>query len=85
MILAVEILGILCMSTIIFVSIWCLILANQTHSQIRYQNYLLEKLTHNIYLLTKKSNLLTESLDSKENINNFNTPSSKEGFNSENI
>ena len=54
MILAVEILGILCMSTIMFVLIWGFILAKQTYSQIRYQNYLLEKLTHNIYLLVKK-------------------------------
>lgn len=85
MILAVEIFGILCMSTIMFVSIWGLILANQTHSQIRYQNYLLEKLADNICLHAKKNNLLTDSLDSKENANNCDTPSSKEEFNSKNI
>lgn len=85
MILVVEILGILCMLTIMFVLIWGFILAKQTYSQIRYQNYLLEKLTQNVYLLVKKNNVLTDSLNNKKNINHCDNTSSKKEFNSENI
>lgn len=85
MVLAVEILGILCMSTIMFVLIWGFILAKQTYSQIRCQNYLLEKLTHNIYLLAKKSTVLTDSINNEENVSNCDNPCSKKRFNSKNI
>lgn len=66
MLLVVEIIGILCMLTLIFVSIWGFILGKQFYAQTRYQNYLLEKLTHNIYILTKKNNLLSVQLQNTE-------------------
>ncbi|MBL4933339.1 hypothetical protein [Clostridium paridis] len=50
-----EILGILSMVTVMFVAIWGFIVAKQAYSQIKYQNYLLEKLTQNIYLLVERN------------------------------
>lgn len=50
-----EILGILSMLTIMFVAIWGFIVAKQTYSQMKYQNYLLEKLTQNIYMLVQNN------------------------------
>ncbi|WP_368488998.1 hypothetical protein [Clostridium sp. BJN0013] len=54
MILTIEILGILTMCTIIFVLIWGLIIIKQTLSQIKYKNYLLEKITQYMHMLIKK-------------------------------
>ncbi|WP_333861182.1 hypothetical protein [Clostridium sp.] len=54
MILAIEILGILTMCTIIFVLIWGFIIVKQTLSQIKYKNYLLEKITEYMHMLIKK-------------------------------
>ncbi len=56
MLLALEIIGIIFMLTLIFVAVWGFILANQAYNQMRYQNYLLEKITQNIYMLTCKLN-----------------------------
>lgn len=55
MLLVVEIIGVLCMLTIMFVSIWGFIIARQSYSQIKYQNYLMEKLNQNLYLLISKN------------------------------
>jgi hypothetical protein len=55
MILAIEILGILCMCTLMFVLIWGFITANQILNQLKYKNYLMEKLTEHIYSLSNKS------------------------------
>ncbi|WP_205694282.1 hypothetical protein [Clostridium manihotivorum] len=55
MLLVIEIIGLLCMLTIMFVAIWGFIIARFAYSQIKYQNYLLEKLTQNIYLLVTKT------------------------------
>ncbi len=54
MLLALEIIGIIFMITMIFIAIWGFILANQAYNQMRYQNYLLEKITQNIYMLACK-------------------------------
>jgi hypothetical protein len=53
MLLAIEILGILTMITIMFVLIWGFILLTQIFGQLRYKNYLMEKLIHTIYLQKK--------------------------------
>ena len=50
-----EILAVLSMVTVMFVAIWGFIVAKQAYSQIKYQNYLLEKLTQNIYLLVERN------------------------------
>lgn len=62
-----EILGILCMLTVMFVAIWGFIVAKQTYSQMKYQNYLLEKLTQNIYMLVQNNLPLTNN-NIKKNI-----------------
>lgn len=54
MVLVLQILAILFMITLMFIGIWGFILANQSYNQLRYQNYLLEKLTQNIYMLNFK-------------------------------
>ncbi len=68
MILALEIIGLLCMLTLMFVGIWGFILANQAYSQLRYQNYLLEKLTQNIYMLTCKKEDTNKNNKDEENL-----------------
>ena len=54
MLLALQIIGIIFMITLIFIAVWGFILANQAYNQMRYQNYLLEKITQNIYMLACK-------------------------------
>jgi hypothetical protein len=61
MILAIEILGILTMCTIIFVLIWGFITLNQILSQLKYKNYLMEKLTQHMHTLTQKYSEFPES------------------------
>jgi len=62
MLLVVEIIGILCMLTIMFVGIWGFILLNQIFGQIRYKNYLMEKLTQHVYMLSNQDNKEEEEL-----------------------
>ncbi|WP_238884266.1 hypothetical protein [Clostridium sp. YIM B02551] len=66
-----EILGILSMVTVMFVAIWGFIVAKQAYSQIKYQNYLLEKLTQNIYLLVER-NAQIKINNPEQNINSKN-------------
>ena len=54
MLLIIEVLGILCMCTIIFVFVWGFILMNQILNQLKYRNYLSEKMSENIYLFCHK-------------------------------
>lgn len=54
MILAVEILGILTMLILIFALVWGFITLTQILNQLKYKNYLMEKLTQHMYILTKK-------------------------------
>lgn len=61
--LTVEIFGILAMSTFIFISIWGFILLNKLFAQLKYSNYLLEKLTQHMYLISNKD---TENKDYTE-------------------
>jgi hypothetical protein len=55
MLLFLEIVAIVFMVTVIFVSVWGFILMNQIFGQMRYKNYLLEKLTQNIYMMATKN------------------------------
>lgn len=61
MILALEIIGILTMCTIMFVLIWGFIILNQILSQLKYKNYLMEKLTQHMYTLSQKDGELLQS------------------------
>ncbi|WP_454053302.1 hypothetical protein [Clostridium sp. Marseille-Q7071] len=51
--LLLKILGIIALFTFTFLGIWSFVIFNQFFHQTRYRNYLLEKLSHNIYRLTK--------------------------------
>jgi hypothetical protein len=55
MILVLEIIGILTMCTMIFFLIWGFIILTQILNQLRYKNYLMEKLTQHMYTLSKKN------------------------------
>lgn len=55
MVLFVQIMGVLFMATIMFVAIWGFINQNQMLAQMKYKNYLLEKLTQNVYMLASKN------------------------------
>ncbi|GAA0123406.1 MAG: hypothetical protein KID00_10905 [Clostridium argentinense] len=73
--LLLEILGVIALFTFILLGIWSFVIYNQFFHQTRYRNYLLEKLSHNIYRLTKaieNSNMITnydeEKVISEENI-----------------
>ncbi|AZV58392.1 hypothetical protein [Clostridium sp. AWRP] len=66
MILVLEILGILTMCTIMFVSIWGFIIMKKMLSQLKYRNYLVEKLTQYIYFLTKKDGSSLTKPDNKK-------------------
>ncbi len=55
MILVVEIIAILTMCTMIFFLIWGFIILTQILNQLRYKNYLMEKLTQHMYTLSKKN------------------------------
>lgn len=54
MLFALELIGILAMITLMFVLIWGFIILKQIFNQIKYRNYLFEKLTQHIYMLSKK-------------------------------
>lgn len=54
MILVLEILAVLFMASIMFVAIWGFITLNHILGQMKYRNYLLEKLNHNVYMLGGK-------------------------------
>ena len=47
-----KILLIVSMITFTFIGIWSFILFNYLYNQIRYRNYLLEKVSHNIHTLS---------------------------------
>lgn len=62
MLLAIEILSLLTMVTVMFVFIWGFILLNRIFNQLRYKNYILEKLTQNVYMLTKNKDDETQKI-----------------------
>jgi hypothetical protein len=66
MLLAIQILGIFTMLTLMFVLIWGFIILNQIFAQLRYKNYLMEKLIQAIYLWKKE-----ESKDVIKDLNNM--------------
>lgn len=59
MLIALEIFALITMCTLIFVSIWGFIILKQIFNQVKYKNYLMEKLTQHIYMIYKKDVKLT--------------------------
>ena len=54
MILAVEIVALLFMITILFIGIWGFVLMIKIYNQMKYRNYILEKLSQNVYSISSK-------------------------------
>ena len=52
--LIVEIMSIIFMVTLMFIGIWGFILMMKIYNQLKYRNYILEKLSQNVYMLTAK-------------------------------
>ena len=55
MLLVIEIIGIAFMLTLMFVGVWALVALNKISGQMRYRNYLLEKLIQNVSMLSQKN------------------------------
>lgn len=55
MLLAIEIIGIIVMCTFLVLFVWSFIILNKMFSQIKYKNYLMEKLAENVRLLSSAS------------------------------
>lgn len=55
-----KILVIFSIVTFTFIGIWSFILFNSLYNQIRYRNYLLEKVSHNIHTLSNNFKRLYE-------------------------
>ena len=52
--LVVEFMSIIFMLTLMFIGIWGFILMMKMYNQLKYRNYILEKLSQNVYMLTSK-------------------------------
>lgn len=59
--------------TFMFIGIWSFVLFNSFYNQIRYANYLLEKVSHNIYSLSNNFKKLYEHEENKLPNNKDNT------------
>lgn len=69
--IALEVLGLLSMATFMFVAIWGFIILKQIYSQLKYRNYLLEKLNHNMIGI-KKDDTAASSENKAEAVNSNN-------------
>ena len=52
--LIVEIISIIFMLVAMFIGIWGFVLMMKIHNQLKYRNYILEKLSQNVYMFTSK-------------------------------
>lgn len=55
MTIAIQIITILFMLTLMFIGIWSFILANKSYNQLKYKNYLLEKVASQLAIMTENS------------------------------
>lgn len=60
---ATCIIGIICMIVFMFIGIWLFIVALKAFNQLRYKNYILEKINHNLTTLSKKDNFSVNDFD----------------------
>lgn len=63
MLLTVQIIAIIFMVTFIFIGIWSFIIFNRSYSQLKYKNYILEKIEQRLSSL--------DSSDLKDSLNDF--------------
>ena len=71
MILVLEILAIISMCILIFVVVWGFVTLQQVYNQLKYKNYLLEKLNVHMYNLCQKFNVpeSSKNLQTQEEVN----------------
>ena len=62
MLLAVEIVAILFMFLFMFIGIWSFVVFIKMYNQIKYRNYIQEKLSQNVFMMTSKTH--EEDIDS---------------------
>lgn len=67
---ATCIIGIICMIVFMFIGIWLFIVALKAFNQLRYKNYILEKINHNLTTLSKKDNFSVNDFDDISENNN---------------
>lgn len=53
MTIAVQIIAILFMVTLMFIGIWTFVIANKAYTQVKYKNYLLEKIANRLTIITE--------------------------------
>ena len=63
------IIGIICMAVFMFISIWLFIVALKAFNQLKYKNYILEKINQNLSVLSNKESFSIDNLDFDENTN----------------
>lgn len=63
MILTLQILAIISMCVLIFVVVWGFVTLQQVYNQLKYKNYLLEKLNVHMHNLCEKFNVPDSSKD----------------------
>ncbi len=68
MTLAVQVVAILFMLIMIFLGIWSFVIANKAYRQIKYKNYLLEKIAHNISLIINKEKIFNNLNDMDDSV-----------------
>lgn len=68
MTLAVQVIAILFMLTMMFLGIWSFVIANKAYRQIKYKNYLLEKIAHNISLIRNKEKIFDNLNDIDDSV-----------------
>ncbi|ELC8443537.1 hypothetical protein QYB59_002603 [Clostridium perfringens] len=68
MTLAVQVIAILFMLTMMFLGIWSFVIANKAYRQIKYKNYLLEKIAHNISLIRNKEKIFDNLNDMNDSV-----------------
>lgn len=70
---SVCIIGIIFMLTFMFIGIWLFIVALKAYNQLRYKNYILEKISHNLDLLCKTNQDFSfDDFLTEENAQSFN-------------
>lgn len=83
---ATCIVGIICMATFIFIGIWLFIIALKAYNQLKYKNYILEKISQSLDTLSKKEYLSIDDINLDENSNENNIDEENENTSSfENI
>ena len=71
--LTIQIIAILSMLTFMFTSIWGFILLIKIYNQLRYKNYLMEKLAQNTYKLSLNHNS-RDNTEKEAPVENITTP-----------